>query len=75
MINLSIPKTLDSKSHGSLQSKLREKISEAIACGDFEEGQTLPATRTMAEQLKISRNTVTLVYEELAAEGILISAQ
>ncbi|MGA7586687.1 MAG: PLP-dependent aminotransferase family protein [Rouxiella badensis] len=75
MINLLIPKTLDSKSHGSLQSKLREKISEAIACGDFEEGQTLPATRTMAEQLKISRNTVTLVYEELAAEGILISAQ
>lgn len=75
MLNLSVPKILDRKSHGSLQSKLREKLSEAIAKGDFEQGQTLPSTRTMAEQLNISRNTVTLVYEELAAEGVLISAQ
>ncbi len=75
MLNLSVPSTLDRRSHGSLQSKLREKISEAIAKGDFEQGQTLPSTRAMAEQLKISRNTVTLVYEELAAEGVLISEQ
>ena len=75
MFNLTVPNTLDRKAHGSLQSKLREKLSEAIARGDFEQGQTLPSTRVMAEQLKISRNTVTLVYEELAAEGVLISAQ
>ncbi|WP_369790682.1 PLP-dependent aminotransferase family protein [Rouxiella sp. WC2420] len=73
MLNLSVANAIDRKSQGSLQSKLREKISEAIAKGDYEQGQTLPSTRIMAEQLKISRNTVTLVYEELAAEGVLIS--
>ncbi|WAT02243.1 PLP-dependent aminotransferase family protein [Rouxiella chamberiensis] len=75
MFTLSVPNMPDRKAQGSLQSRLREKISEAIACGDFEPGQTLPSTRIMAGQLDISRNTVTLVYEALAAEGVLVSAQ
>jgi GntR family transcriptional regulator/MocR family aminotransferase len=64
---------LDGPGHGSLQARLRERISEAIARGDFAENEPLPSTRALADQLKVSRNTVTLVYQELAAEGVLTS--
>jgi len=64
---------LDRSTHGSLQSKLREKLSEAISRGDVETGTALPSTRDLARYLKISRNTVTLVYQELADEGVLVS--
>ena len=65
--------TIDTDAHGSLQAKLREKLSEAIVRGDFEEGVPLPSTRGLGKQLGISRNTVTLVYQDLAAEGVLNS--
>ncbi|MEQ1715805.1 MAG: PLP-dependent aminotransferase family protein, partial [Hyphomicrobium sp.] len=32
-------------------------------------GELLPATRTLGEQLGVSRNTITFAYERLAAEG------
>lgn len=65
--------TLDSDARGSLQSQLREKLSEAIARGDFEDGVPLPSTRELATQLGISRNTVSIVYQELVSEEILFS--
>jgi GntR family transcriptional regulator/MocR family aminotransferase len=34
-------------------------------------GQRLPSTRTLAERLRISRNTVLTAYEELAAQGLI----
>ena len=34
-------------------------------------GQRLPSTRSLAERLRIARNTVLNAYEELAAEGLV----
>ncbi len=65
--------TLDQDTHGTLQSRLREKLSEAILRGDFEDGIALPSTRKLSKALRISRNTVTLVYLDLVAEGVLIA--
>ncbi|MCC7276316.1 MAG: PLP-dependent aminotransferase family protein, partial [Alphaproteobacteria bacterium] len=60
---------------GSLQSRLRQKITEAIAGGHLREGEPLPSTRTLAEQLGISRNTVTLTYQELVDDGYLTTCE
>ena len=40
---------LDRATHGSLQAKLREQVSEAISRGDFEPGAVLPSTRDLAQ--------------------------
>ena len=37
----------------------------------FPPGYRLPSTRSLAERLRISRNTVLSAYEELAAEGLV----
>jgi DNA-binding transcriptional regulator YhcF (GntR family) len=36
-------------------------------------GQRLPSSRSLAERLRISRNTVLTAYEELAAQGFIES--
>ena len=38
---------IEKAGHGSLQAKLREKISEAIAHGLLEEGEKLPSARSL----------------------------
>ncbi|SDC81415.1 GntR family transcriptional regulator / MocR family aminotransferase [Terribacillus halophilus] len=50
-----------------LHLQLKEKILKGMIVG----GQRLPSTRSMAEQLGISRNTVVEVYEQMTAEGYL----
>lgn len=57
----------------SLQQSLFEEIRTKITQKLWSKGARLPATRTMAEELKVSRNTITLVYERLVAEGYIES--
>lgn len=57
-----------------LQLRLREAISSAIWSGRFSAGDRLPSTRKLAQHLNISRITVTLAYQALAADGFLASA-
>lgn len=45
---------------------------DAIASGEIDEGGRLPAERTLAAELGVSRNTVVRAYEELAADGLVI---
>ncbi|MGE0714664.1 MAG: PLP-dependent aminotransferase family protein [Alphaproteobacteria bacterium] len=66
---------IDRTARGSLQARLRQKITEAIAGGVLGEGEPLPSTRTLAEQLGISRNTVTLTYQELVDDGYLTTSE
>lgn len=56
-----------------LQEQLRERLIDAIFSGVFPASERLPSCRQMASQLSISRNTVSLVYEELLRDGYLIS--
>ncbi len=56
-----------------LQAQLFEQIRAMIHDGQLKSGQALPATRTLSEQLGVSRNTVVLAYDRLLAEGYIES--
>ncbi|GAB3386760.1 MocR-like pyridoxine biosynthesis transcription factor PdxR [Lysobacter fragariae] len=62
--------TLDGR--GSLQTQLTRALKAAILDGRLHSGDRLPATRVLAAELGLSRNTVLASYEELAAEGFLL---
>ncbi|MCA1247510.1 GntR family transcriptional regulator, partial [Massilia sp. MS-15] len=51
--------------------QLYARLKEAILHGRLAPGARLPATRTLARQLQVSRQTVLAAYEQLAAEGYL----
>ncbi|KKD60508.1 transcriptional regulator [Grimontia sp. AD028] len=57
----------------SKQSALYAAIQEKILNRRWPHHGRLPATRFMAKELGLSRNTVTAVYEQLKAEGYLES--
>lgn len=65
---------LDRTREDSLQARLRQSLVAAIDAGRLRPGQRLPPSRRMAEQLGVARNTVTAVYDELAARGYLRTA-
>jgi len=51
--------------------RIYQQLLDAILDGRLREGDRLPATRTLATNLAISRTTVALAYERLVAEGYL----
>ena len=53
----------------SRQSAVFERLRRAILAGTLAPGARLPATRHLAEELGVARQTVVLAYERLAAEG------
>ena len=55
----------------SLQAQIFEQVRGMILEGRLRPGDSLPATRTLSEQLRIARNTTALAYERLAAEGYI----
>ncbi|HXN65369.1 MAG TPA: winged helix-turn-helix domain-containing protein, partial [Candidatus Acidoferrales bacterium] len=44
-------------------------LRRAILSGAFRAGDKLPATRDLANELRISRTVVLLAYDQLIAEG------
>ena len=57
--------------HMPLQGRVVKQIQHLIREGVLRPGARLPGTRELSSQLNISRNTVTLAYERLTAEGFL----
>lgn len=57
----------------TLQCQAFEQIRKLILNGRLKPGMMLPSTRQLSQTLKISRNTVSLAYERLAAEGYIES--
>lgn len=68
---MEIPVELDHGSRLSLQSQLFEQFRRLILGGHLRSGTPVPASRALAEQLGVSRNTVLLAYDRLIAEGYL----
>src|SRR6476469_10315725 len=62
---------LDRDSDDSLQAQIFEQIRSMIRKGRLKSGMKLPPSRLLAESMAISRNTVLLAYERLAAEGYI----
>ena len=63
---------LELDGRGSRQAQLTRALKEAVLSGRLHSGARLPATRALAGELGLSRNTVLASYEELAAEGFLL---
>ncbi len=68
---MELPIALDRGSKQSLQAQLHEQIRRLILGARLKPGTPVPASRILASQLGVSRNTVVLAYERLEAEGYL----
>lgn len=58
---------------GSPRRRIEDAVRAAVAEGRLPAGTRLPATRTVAADLGVARNTVAEAYAQLAAEGWLVS--
>ena len=58
---------------GPLHRRIYAALKSAIRAGRLGPDARLPSTRTLAADLNVSRNTVTLAYEQLVAEGYVVS--
>jgi GntR family transcriptional regulator/MocR family aminotransferase len=59
---------------GPLQHQVEDQLRSAIRSGRLVEGERLPASRTLASDLGVSRGVVSDAYMQLAAEGWLLVA-
>lgn len=57
----------------TLQQQLCQRVKRAILAGQLPAGTRLPATRQLAQDLQVSRNTVINAWAQLQAEGYLVS--
>ncbi len=55
----------------ALQQQLYGRLRRGVLDGRLPAGWRLPGSRALAETLAVSRNTVTAVYDQLAAEGFI----
>ncbi|MEV4725702.1 PLP-dependent aminotransferase family protein [Micromonospora humida] len=62
---------IDRHSTAPLYQQLYEQLRWSIEAGQLTPGTRLPATRTLAKELGVSRNTVLVAYDRLLAEGYL----
>jgi GntR family transcriptional regulator / MocR family aminotransferase len=56
---------------GDLSARIHHQLLDAIVDGRLRPGERLPPTRELARRVGVSRNTVAVAYERLAAEGVL----
>lgn len=68
---MQLPIRLDATDSRSLQEQLFERLVRLVADGRLKPGMQMPATRQLAIDLGVSRNTVVLAYERLTAEGFI----
>src|SRR5215470_11032427 len=58
---------------GPLHRRVYLALKAKIRDGGLGPAARVPSTRALARDLRVSRNTVMLAYEQLAAEGYLVS--
>ncbi|WP_230400020.1 GntR family transcriptional regulator [Novisyntrophococcus fermenticellae] len=58
-----------------IYEQIKSQIKEAIFSGELQEDDLLPSIRQLAKDLKISVITTTRAYNDLEAEGFIISVQ
>jgi GntR family transcriptional regulator/MocR family aminotransferase len=64
---------LDRTSSISLSQQLTLQLSQWMVSGRLAPGTRLPASRVLAQDLKLSRNTISTAIEQLRAQGYLTS--
>jgi GntR family transcriptional regulator/MocR family aminotransferase len=66
---------IDTRAREGLQRQVYVAVRRAILDGVIAPGTRLPSSRTLAEELRVSRTTTLLAYEQLLAEGYLAARQ
>ncbi|CAM3937250.1 PLP-dependent aminotransferase family protein [Bordetella tumulicola] len=64
---------LERKGATSLARQLYDVLRQLILAGDLGAGTKLPASRVLAKETALSRNTVLGAYEQLQSEGYVVS--
>jgi GntR family transcriptional regulator/MocR family aminotransferase len=64
---------LDRSSRRSISVQLYMALRDTILSGGLRPGERLPATRTLAREIGVSRTTVIDAVERLTAEGMVVS--
>jgi GntR family transcriptional regulator/MocR family aminotransferase len=64
---------LDRSGHAPLRRQLETSLRTAIEAGYLPDGTRLPSSRSLAAQLGVSRGVVVDAYEQLIAQGFLVS--
>ncbi|MEO7058607.1 MAG: PLP-dependent aminotransferase family protein [Lapillicoccus sp.] len=64
---------VDRSADMSLGHQVQEALRRAIRSGMLRSGERLPSTRQLADQLGVSRGLVVSAYEQLLAEGYVVS--
>jgi DNA-binding transcriptional regulator YhcF (GntR family) len=62
---------LNYKSAKAVYLQLVDQVKAASASGAVREGDPLPGIRTLAEELRVNRNTVAKAYAELESQGVI----
>src|SRR6516164_1545661 len=60
---------IDNRAGKGLQEQIYLAIRRAILDGAFAPDSRLPSSRSLADDLRVSRTTTLLAYEQLIAEG------
>ena len=71
---LYMPSVILDRTHPEpLHLQLYKRLGRAIRSGEIGGPGRLPSTRVMSKLLGVSRNTVVIAYEALAADGLICS--
>ena len=65
--------SIDKKSKTPIYQQLYNTIKKGIISNNYPANNRLPSSRQLSKELDISRSTVTTAYDQLIAEGFLIS--
>jgi GntR family transcriptional regulator/MocR family aminotransferase len=63
----------DAQKPAPLQKQLIERLQQAILGGRLPAGSLLPSSRLLSAEMGVSRNTVVIAYEHLAAVGYVVA--
>lgn len=56
-----------------IYQQIKDQVKSAILLGELKEGELLPSIRVLANDLHVSVLTTRRVYDELEAEGFIVS--
>src|SRR5215216_2390609 len=63
---------LDAAGNRPLHRQVYDELRDAILAGRLVPDARLPSTRSLADDLGVARNTVTLAFDQLRAEGYIV---
>ena len=58
-----------------VKRQIYEAYKQRMISGSLKEGEAMPSTRLLAEELSVSRSTVCEAYDMLLAEGFIVAHQ